>query len=186
MALHYLQVRVSHPRRASSAVGGFTLIELMIVIAIIAIIAAIAIPNLRDARKAANEASAIAALRTIHTAQNLYRDQDVDGNGTLDYAPHPLMLRTHGLISMQDAEFGGSNDMLIAGYEISAFDYDKCTLFTWSLSAWPTDGTDTFNVNVGTRQFYINQTGVIRYTLTEYGYAENAGGKVLSWPAIGK
>jgi len=51
---------------------GFSLIELLIVVAIILIIAAIAIPNLLRAREAANEASAVASLRTINTAEIEY------------------------------------------------------------------------------------------------------------------
>lgn len=51
---------------------GFSLIELLIVVAIILIIAAIAIPNLLRARISANEASAVASLRTINTAQVTY------------------------------------------------------------------------------------------------------------------
>jgi type IV pilus assembly protein PilA len=51
---------------------GFSLIELLIVVAIILIIAAIAIPNLLQARVAANEASAVASVRTINTAQISY------------------------------------------------------------------------------------------------------------------
>ena len=51
---------------------GFSLIELLIVVAIILIIAAIAIPNLLRARIAANEASAVASLRTINTAEISY------------------------------------------------------------------------------------------------------------------
>jgi len=51
---------------------GFSLIELLIVVAIILIIAAIAIPNLLRARIAANESSAVASLRTINTAQISY------------------------------------------------------------------------------------------------------------------
>ena len=48
---------------------GFSLIELLIVVAIILIIASIAIPNLLRARMSANEASAVSAVRTVNTAQ---------------------------------------------------------------------------------------------------------------------
>ena len=48
---------------------GFSLIELLIVVAIILIIAAIAIPNLLRARMAANESSAVASVRTVNTAK---------------------------------------------------------------------------------------------------------------------
>jgi len=51
---------------------GFSLIELLIVVAIILIIAAIAIPNLLRSRIAANEASAVASLRTLNTAEVTY------------------------------------------------------------------------------------------------------------------
>lgn len=52
---------------------GFTLIELMIVVAIIAIIAAIAIPNLMESKKSANEGNAGTALKTYCTAQATYQ-----------------------------------------------------------------------------------------------------------------
>jgi prepilin-type N-terminal cleavage/methylation domain-containing protein len=52
---------------------GFSLIELLIVVAIILIIAAIAIPNLLRSRIAANEASAVGSIRTINTAEVTYQ-----------------------------------------------------------------------------------------------------------------
>lgn len=70
--------------------AGFTLIELMIVVAIIAIIASIAIPNLISARVQANETAAIATLRNIAAAQAQFCsgtivDTDHDGAGEFGF-----------------------------------------------------------------------------------------------------
>ncbi|HLX59647.1 MAG TPA: DUF2950 family protein [Planctomycetota bacterium] len=67
---------------------GFTLIELMIVVAIIAIIAAIAIPNLLRSRMAANEAAAVAACKAFASAENIYRRTDYNHDGVLEYTMH--------------------------------------------------------------------------------------------------
>src|ERR1700683_4507323 len=58
---------------------GFSLIELLIVVAIILIIAAIAIPNLLRSRMAANEASAVGSIRTVNTAAISFNSSYGDG-----------------------------------------------------------------------------------------------------------
>lgn len=65
---------------------GFTLIELMIVVAIIAIIAAIAIPSLLRSRMAANQTAAAASCKAFAEAEEIYRRTDYDQDGVLEYA----------------------------------------------------------------------------------------------------
>jgi prepilin-type N-terminal cleavage/methylation domain-containing protein len=135
---------------------GFTLIELMIVIAIIAIIAAIAIPNLLESRKAANEANAIQTLRAIHAAETLFRDRDYDKNGVNDYAQ--MMGPLDGLIPhslLDDTRF----------YQGYAFGIIACDpgqeQFRWGAIAAPASPGKS-----GDRAFFIDETGVIRFSTT--------------------
>jgi prepilin-type N-terminal cleavage/methylation domain-containing protein len=80
---------------------GFTLVELMIVIAIIAIIIAIAIPNLLSGRISANETSAIGTLKQFTSTEAIWLQQGPDGNGMKDYWTYDIsamhrMLRADG------------------------------------------------------------------------------------------
>ena len=63
-----MQASLSHKSQS-----GFSLIELLIVVAVIGIIAAIAVPNFINSRQAAHNASAFSSLRLLHTAQISYR-----------------------------------------------------------------------------------------------------------------
>ena len=137
---------------------GFSLIELLIVVAIIGIIAAIAVPNLVQSRAAANEASAITSVRNLVTAQMTYFATIGASNyGTL------ANLQASGMI---DGVLGsGTKD----GYTFASVP-NAGVSFT-STGVPVTIGT------TGRRGFYSDQTGVIRYTTT--GAAPTAGSTPL-------
>jgi len=96
--------------------AGFTLIELMIVVAIIAIIAAIAIPNLLSARLNANETAAIATLRNISSAQAQFQATakgDADNDGTGEFG---AFVELSGDIDVRnDTDVGKLNPPVLSG-----------------------------------------------------------------------
>ena len=121
---------------------GFTLIELMIVVAIIAIIAAIAIPSLLNARKAGNEASAISSLRTLTTVNEQYRTR---------FQAYSSSLGNLSAAGYIDSVLGGGTK---SGY---TFTYAAGT------NTWTTSGTATTAGTTGDRSFFADQSGVIRF-----------------------
>jgi len=126
---------------------GFTLIELMIVVAIIAIIAAIAIPNLLNAKMAGNEAAAVSSLRTLSTVCEQSRNRDLAG-------AYPASLAELGSENYIDVTFAAADDAanLKSGY---FFTY-SVSGSTWNCVASPGSvGTD------GGLYFRVSQTGVI-------------------------
>src|SRR3989442_2403599 len=85
---------------------GFSLLELLIVVAIILIIATIAIPSLLRSRQSAQESAAVAQLRTINTAEITYLSSNQGSYGDI-----PSLI-TQGLL---DTRFAGS----VSGYSYS-------------------------------------------------------------------
>lgn len=72
-------------KRPTESAPGFSLIELMIVVAVIAIIASIAIPSVLRSRVAANEIAAVGTLRTANSDEAIWRQNDTDRNTINDY-----------------------------------------------------------------------------------------------------
>jgi len=135
---------------------GFSLIELLIVVAIILIIAAIAIPNLLRSKMAANEASAVGSLRSINTACVSY---------STSYGGYPPALSNLGPGSPANATTADLVDSVLATGTKSGY------VFTYAAGAKDANGnvlSYTINgdpVTVGTtgqRQFFTDQSGVIR------------------------
>ncbi|MEM7165915.1 MAG: prepilin-type N-terminal cleavage/methylation domain-containing protein [Planctomycetota bacterium] len=127
--------------------SGFTLIELMIVVAVIAIIAAISIPYIVGARMSSNEASAINSLRTLTTANNQYRTR------FNEYAGAISDLEATNYI---DASLG------TPPYEKAGYS------FTYSvpvpLAQWECEAIPLSVGSSGDRGFFVDESGVIRFT----------------------
>lgn len=126
---------------------GFTLVEIMIVVAIIALLAAIAIPNLLRARVNANEAAAVSALKTVATASISFRSVN---------SSYPADLTALGSATPPYID-----SVLAAGSKQG---------YTFSL----TGATNTFTATAvpqtigttGNRGFYVDESGVVRFTTT--------------------
>jgi type IV pilus assembly protein PilA len=133
---------------------GFSLIELLIVVAIILIIAAIAIPNLLRSKMAANEASAVGSLRTINTSAVAY---------STTYGTYPSALSNLGPSTAPTSTAADLIDSVLAAGTKSGY--------TFSYTAGTSNQSYTLiadpqSASTGQRHFFTDQSGVIRYNLS--------------------
>ncbi|MGD0404875.1 MAG: prepilin-type N-terminal cleavage/methylation domain-containing protein [Candidatus Acidiferrales bacterium] len=151
---------------------GFSLIELLIVVAIILIIAAIAIPNLLRARIAANEASAVGSVRTLNTAEVTY--SSTYGTG---FAPLASLGGAAGCVAAAATAClidpvltaGTKTGYLLAAVAATGAGTVLSPFQTYEVNATP------LSVSTGTRAFCSDQSGVIRYNLTGTAIGTAAG-----------
>jgi type IV pilus assembly protein PilA len=150
---------------------GFSLIELLIVVAIILIIAAIAIPNLLRSRMAANEASAVGSIRTINTAAISFNSSYGDG-----FPSTLAQIGTTGTAAVSCANAEYIDSVLTAGTK-SGYTFamgpgvTKVTTVPVGCAAGYVDGYTVTAVpstlgTTGQRSFCSDATGVIRYDPT--------------------
>jgi type IV pilus assembly protein PilA len=134
--------------------NGFSLIELLIVVAIILIIAAIAIPNFLHARIAANESTAVSSIHAINTSEIAYSS----AFPSIGYSSTLTILGPSGASYLDAVLSSGTK----SGY---AFTYVQDPSSTPSI-AYTLNGDPVNRGVTGQRSFYSDQFNVTHYNMT--------------------
>ena len=139
--------------------SGFTLIELMIVVAIIAIIAAIAIPNLLRSRMSANEAGAAGATRTISTGEVGYQAAGIDTDATTGIGKYATLpnLGT-GITPFIDSALSSGTK--------SGYGFTAVPAFANSVPSYTAVATPSADGKTGIKSYFVDESGVIRFSGT--------------------
>lgn len=146
---------------------GFSLIELLIVVAIILIIAAIAIPNLLRARISANDSAAAATIRTVNTAEVTYSTTYV----TSGYSPDLKSLGPNGTTCTAPTSAGACLVDNIVGCTTAACPKGGYNYFlVSSVATTPvpdyTASAGPLGVSTGSRNYCSNPDAVVRFNMS--------------------
>jgi type IV pilus assembly protein PilA len=157
-----MTTQMTQLQRKKRSQSGFSLIELLIVVAVILIIAAIAIPNFIRSKMRANEAAAVENLRTITTADTIYLT-------TYGIGFASTMAKLGGNQVIVDVNGAGLIDSVLSSGVKSGYSYSyACTAqdgagncVGYSVNADPL----TFGAT-GDRYFFVDQSSIVRFNTT--------------------
>jgi prepilin-type N-terminal cleavage/methylation domain-containing protein len=142
--------------------NGFSLIELLLVVAIILIVAAMTVPNLLRSKIAANESSAVGSVRTIHTAEMTYQATwgtgFAVGLGNLG-GPSPCLVATAAAACIADPLLSNA-PFTKSGY---VFNAAGTVLLNNVLNGYELNATPVLVQTTGVRAFCAYQTGLIQF-----------------------